>query len=76
MIINFPISKKYNKYFELQLEFEKEFYSWFYFNIAWTRKVDHAGFMMVIEFLHLNFNFEIYDSRHWDDDNDCWEKYK
>ena len=47
----------------------------FKFQTFWNRKSDHAGW--VLEFNCLGFFFEtcIRDSRHWNYDNDKWEKY-
>lgn len=48
-------------------------WSYFQFQLTWSRKTDHAGFLFYIELFGLNFNFEIHDNRHWDYENDCWE---
>ena len=47
----------------------------FKFNLCWSRKTDHAGFEIGLDILSLMINFNIYDGRHWDHDNDCWEDY-
>lgn len=73
---SFTVSKKYNKYGEIQ--------SWnnyagatnpFDIKLSWTMKCDHAGFDFYIEIWSFMFNFKIYDNRHWDYDNDQWEVY-
>ena len=43
--------------------------------ISLTRKRDHAGFIFNLNFFYLNFYFNIYDSRHWDDEDNKWEEY-
>jgi hypothetical protein len=35
---------------------------------------DHGGFRFDIELLGYTFDFNLYDSRHWDYENNCWEK--
>lgn len=36
---------------------------------------DHAGPIIGINILGLEIDFGIYDNRHWDYDNNCWEEY-
>ena len=45
----------------------------FKFNAKWTRKRDHAGFNFEICILGYSLLFYTYDTRHWDDENDCFE---
>lgn len=35
---------------------------------------DHAGFMFAVQLLCFYFHVQLYDERHWDYDNGCWEK--
>lgn len=42
----------------------------------WTRKQDHAGIRVSITLFGIDFNIELYDTRHWNDTNDCWETYE
>jgi hypothetical protein len=37
---------------------------------------DHAGLMFEIEFLRHFFIINLYDNRHWDHENHCWEEYE
>jgi len=62
-----------NKFWELQIsnEFEGPYFN---FKISWTRKEDHAGFQILIEIFNFMFDFNIYDSRHWDYDTNTYEK--
>jgi len=45
------------------------------FNIDWTRRRDHAGFNFDFNLLWLLIHITIYDTRHWDDENEDWCKY-
>lgn len=46
------------------------------FNLQWSRKSDHAGFCFGLTILGLYFGAITYDTRHWDDENECWCKYE
>ena len=41
------------------------------FHINLSRRCDHAGFHFSVIILGLRLMFELYDIRHWDDENDC-----
>ena len=60
-----------NKFWELQLA------KWphvdFKISLRYSSKCDHAGLHFEIYFWKINFTFQIYDSRHWDYENKCWE---
>ena len=73
---NFKLTK--NKSLEIQLNLlPDDDYQLFNVNINHTLKGDHAGFEFRIEsFKVFCFYFLIYDTRHWDDENDCWKKYE
>lgn len=45
----------------------------FGFHTNLSRKCDHAGFHFSVVLLGLNLIFDFYDTRHWDDENDCPE---
>ena len=45
-------------------------------NISKNKKQDHAGFWFRFSIFGLDFSYRKYDIRHWDYDNDCWEKYE
>ena len=45
----------------------------FGFHTNLSRKCDHAGFHFSVVILGLNLIFDFYDTRHWDDENDCSE---
>jgi len=45
------------------------------FDLSWTRKTDHAGFEFNFNLLWLMIHTAIYDTRHWDYENDEWKKY-
>lgn len=46
----------------------------FAFHMAWSRKSDHAGFNSYLQVWNWIFDFNIYDIRHWDGDNGCFEE--
>ncbi len=46
------------------------------FTFNFTIRGDHAGLKFDFGILGLDINFMIYDNRHWDYDNDCWETYE
>ncbi len=41
-----------------------------------TTKEDHAGLNIMLGVLGYAVHFSIYDTRHWDYENDCWQEYK
>lgn len=45
------------------------------YNWRFQTRGSHAGLTSYIEFFGWLFEFNVHDSRHWDYDNDCWEKY-
>ena len=53
---------KENRLIGLRLDFINVFKGW-----------DHAGPDIFISFLGYTFNIHIYDNRHWDYKNNCWE---
>lgn len=61
------------KFWEIQLTTFEAYESYFNFSIKWTHKCDHAGFNLTFELFFLYFCFQVYDSRHWDYDNDRYE---
>jgi hypothetical protein len=68
-----------NKSLEVQLDLFNKNMSpgYFEFLFMWTRQQDHAGpsFSFSI-FRIIFFNIQVYDHRHWDHDNNRWEKYE
>ena len=48
----------------------------FNFNLSWTRRRDHAGPNIELAIFGLMIMFNIYDNRHWNYDNNDWEKYE
>lgn len=69
----FGISK--NKSFEYQIELGSSAdYNPFQFSIKLTSKVDHAGFYFDFGIRKIFLIYlAIYDHRHWDSENDCWQ---
>ena len=64
-----------NKHFEIEVLRHNEWTSWFYFNVALSRRCDHAGFRFGVELLMLAFYFSVYDIRHWNWEEKRWEVY-
>ena len=76
---------KYKKYFSyykaisknknLELETFYSNYNLFNFSVNFQPMGrDHAGFGLDVNVFGWEFSFRIYDSRHWDYPNWCWEK--
>jgi hypothetical protein len=42
--------------------------------IHFNERRDHAGFKFELGLFGYAMLFQIYDNRHWDYTNDCWEK--
>lgn len=59
-------------------EFETYWYSRTLLDLSMslTSRRDHAGFKMELGLFGFTACFQIYDTRHWDDENKCWENYK
>jgi hypothetical protein len=57
-----------NKCISASILFTTQF-SYLSFSLAFSRKCDHAGFALDISLPFICFDFEIYDCRHWDYDN-------
>ena len=50
--------------------------SWLFFEIDIRTECDHAGATFAFTLLRLvHFGMDFYDNRHWDDENEDWEKY-
>jgi hypothetical protein len=61
-----------NKFIELEVIQDSTIVS-FMFRLA-TRQ-SHGGLSLELGILGYSFNFQFYDSRHWDVENNCWEVY-
>lgn len=46
-----------------------------FFQVEFKTKTDHAGLYLEVGFLGFNAAFQVYDTRHWDYENDNWMKY-
>ena len=59
-----------------ELEFVRHNYALFDFGVQVTGKQDHSG--LTLEFALLGFcvHFNVYDVRHWDDENDDWHNHE
>jgi hypothetical protein len=45
------------------------------FTFDWRIKTDHAGPYIEVSLFGFDLIINLYDKRHWDYQNDCWEKY-
>lgn len=75
---NFRLSK--HKCIEFQIEFSWICYSmaneWFRFEIGTKSRQDHGGFYFYLCLLRkFAIMIDLYDTRHWDLENNCWKKY-
>lgn len=69
---NVPFTK--HKYVELETDLCKD--SNVYGRFGLTTKGDHPGLSISLQLHVFSFYFTLYDDRHWDFDNDCFEKYE
>lgn len=64
-----------NKSLEIQIsKFNRSSIIDFTLDLHWWGN-DHAGPRIDLNVLGYMFNLHIYDHRHWDYENNCWEKY-
>ena len=60
------------------IEFERVYFSntkSVGFQIVKTSKTDHAGLSIKLDLIFTGFAFQIYDQRHWDEENNKWYDY-
>jgi hypothetical protein len=57
-------------------ELEHTYYSPMLFDIdiRWSRRTDHAGLEITVGILGYGISFRIYDTRHWDYDQNAYVK--
>lgn len=60
------------KFWEVQLYRSADIFN---FEFRISTKEDHAGINLGLGLLGLNFDFNFYDSRHWDHKNNEWHRY-
>jgi hypothetical protein len=46
------------------------------FSFDLTMRQDHAGFGFSFELFGWRVDYRFYDSRHWNDETECWEVYE
>lgn len=68
---NRPIESIANKYWEFNVAKTDTLIT---LALAITSKEDHAGIYIVFGLAGYRAEFNIYDSRHWDYDNNTWEE--
>ena len=64
---NTPFKNKF-----IELEFTKDF-TLLSFMFDWTIRQSHAGLNVELGLFGYNVHFMFYDSRHWNNDTDCYE---
>ena len=71
---NINLSK--NKSIEIQLDlFPRDDVSIFKYEFRANQKTDHAGIGLFIEiYKFVYFHIQFYDHRHWNCENECWQK--
>ena len=45
------------------------------FDLLWSVRTDHAGFRITVGILGYGVGFQIYDTRHWNYERNCYEAY-
>ena len=72
----FCYSKLLTKY--KAIEFEVLYYSrdFFVFEFSIDQKRDHGGLIFTLGLFGYSLNFQFYDTRHWDIENDDYEIYE
>jgi hypothetical protein len=57
-------------------ELEHTYYSPLLLDIEarWSCRTDHAGFEFGVGILGYGIHFRIYDTRHWNEFDNCWEE--
>lgn len=63
-----------HKSLSVQLSWWPEHASDLYLRFRASTKGDHAGVNLSWQVAYLMFDIDLYDNRHWDDENDRWHK--
>ena len=64
-----------NKGFEGELLYTKSWQNYFHFDVNWSRRTDHAGISLMVDVCWFSLDLKIYDYRHWNYEENCWESY-
>jgi hypothetical protein len=64
---NFKVSK--NKTIEIEICKDRSIIS---FDFRVTTRQDHGGVFVAFGFLGYDISFNLYDNRHWDNENGCY----
>jgi hypothetical protein len=64
------------KHMAWEFEITRHNYTLAEFSTRYTVKQDHAGFNLELGLFGYSMHFQIYDGRHWDYTNNCWEVYE
>lgn len=60
-----------NKFWEVQIDKTSDIIG---FDLRLTFRQDHAGLFVSFALFGYDIIFNFYDSRHWDDEENCWYK--
>lgn len=81
-----PFSNRFSTLFYLGNTFGKSHKAWeiqairtsnvLTVELRYTIRQDHAGLWVALGILGFEISGHIYDTRHWDDANDCWNIYQ
>ncbi len=63
-----------NKSLEIQVAKGSDELIGFMFRLSFNQ--DHAGLMIDLSLFRRSIYFQIYDNRHWDHENNCYETYE
>jgi len=73
--VNFSKQLSENKFLEIEFNKWESPDSYFSVVCSWTTKGDHNGFTFDVDIWRWSFSFKIYDTRHWDWEQNCYEVY-
>lgn len=73
-LLCFDLNLTRHKSLSVQLSWWPEETSDLYLRFRASTKGDHAGINLSWHIVHLMFNINLYDVRHWDDEGDRWER--
>lgn len=66
---------RYMKKRKLEKKFDDNFTWTLMGRVSLTRNCDHAGLDVWVEIMGFRALLNVYDTRHWDDENGKWEVY-
>jgi hypothetical protein len=74
---SFTKSGKVSKNKSWEIEVSEQIATLFKFHLSFSiRRIDHPGLRLSFNIVGIEFNFQYYDNRHWDYENDCFQGNK